>query len=96
MIRKRKSIKNLRQYIAESGWYYFKQRLIAKCNEYGIELRVADKYFASSKKCCMCGWKNKHLTLNNRKFICPECILVLDRDLNVAINLLYTKKYKIA
>ena len=85
----------LHKYITESGFYYFKERLIRKCQEYNIELRIADKYFASSKKCCICGHKNKNLTLSDRTFICPKCGNERDRDLNAAINLYNTKKYSI-
>ena len=85
----------LHKYITESGFYYFKERLIQKCTECNIELRIADKYFASSKKCCICGHKNKNLTLSDRTFICPKCGNERDRDLNAAINLYNTKKYSI-
>ena len=85
----------LHKYITESGFYYFKERLIQKCTECNIELRIADKYFASSKKCCICGHKNKNLTLNDRIYKCPKCGNEIDRDLNVAINLYNLKRYSI-
>jgi len=78
----------LHKYISESAFYYFKISLINKCNEYGITLRIADKYFASSKTCSLCGYKKKDLKLNDRIYICPDCGLEIDRDLNAAINLL--------
>jgi len=37
--------------------------------------------------CNKCGYKNKELTLKDRKWACPECNSLLDRDLNAAINI---------
>lgn len=87
---------DLHRYISESGFYYFRECLTNKTHEYHTELRIANKYFASSKTCSDCGCKVKHLTLNDRIFICPECGLKIDRDTNASINLLNTKKYSIA
>ena len=53
----------------------------------GIEVRRAVRFFASSKLCSCCGWKHETLTLADRTFICGDCGLVIDRDLNAAINL---------
>ena len=60
----------------------------------GVQLRKAKKYFASSKKCCVCGKKNDLLTLEDRIYEC-ECGNCIDRDLNAAINLCNLNKYKI-
>lgn len=86
--------KTLHKYIQESGFYTFKIKMISKCEEYGIILRLADKYFASSKICCKCGNKKKHLTLNDRVYHCKSCGNTIDRDLNAAINLLNLKNSK--
>ena len=86
----------LHRYIAESAFYYFRTHITDKCHEYLTELRIARKYFASSKTCCMCGNKKKHLTLNDRVYRCDVCGNVIDRDENAAFNLHYTKKYSIA
>ena len=84
----------LHKYIMESGFYLFKLHLIHKCEYYGIKLRLADRYFASSKICSSCGNKNTKLALNDRIYECPECGLSIDRDLNAAINLLNLKDKK--
>lgn len=54
---------------------------------YGKELVVIDRFFPSSKTCSKCGWKNKDLKLSDRTFICKNCGLEIDRDLNAAINI---------
>ena len=87
--------KSLSRYIMQSKFYYLFQRIIWKCKVYGVELRIANKYFASSKKCSECGHKKKDLTLDDRIYVCDECGLKIDRDLNAAINLLNTDDYTI-
>ena len=86
---------DLHRLITESRWFFFRTRLSQKCREYGIELRIADKFFASSKTCSVCGKKHKDLKLSDRVFVCPHCGYKVDRDLNAAINLCNTKKYSI-
>ena len=85
----------LHRYILFSGFYYFRMKLEESCKKYHTELRIADKYFASSKECSDCGHKVKYLKLSDRIFKCPNCGLVIDRDVNASINLLHTKKYSV-
>lgn len=87
---------SLHRYISESEFYYFRQQSISKSHEFSTELRLANKYFASSKKCSSCGHKLKELSLSDRVYSCPKCGNVIDRDLNASINLTYMKKYSIA
>ena len=74
--------------IGEMGFYDFIRILEYKCNELGIELIKADRFYPSSKTCSHCGCINKGLKLSDRTFICPECGFVIDRDYNAAINLM--------
>jgi putative transposase len=48
---------------------------------------LADRWEPSSKRCNGCGWIDAHLTLSDRTFHCEQCGLVVDRDLNAAMNL---------
>ena len=73
--------------------YYFRTHLTWKCKQYGIELRIADRMFASSKTCSGCGHKKHKLKLGTRTYVCKHCGLTIDRDENAAINLLRTEKY---
>ena len=81
--------------VASQKFYEFRTRLKAKCDENGIELRVADRFYPSSKTCHHCGSVRKNLKLSDRIYRC-ECGYVTDRDLNAALNLKDAKTYRIA
>ena len=81
--------------VASQKFYEFRKRLKAKCDEKGIELRVADRFYPSSKTCHHCGSIRKNLKLSDRIYRC-ECGYVADRDLNAALNLKDAKTYRIA
>ena len=81
--------------VASQKFYEFRTRLKAKCDENGIELRVADRFYPSSKTCHHCGSVKKNLKLSDRIYRC-ECGYVADRDLNAALNLKDAKTYRIA
>ena len=81
--------------VASQKFYEFRTRLKAKCDENGIELRVADRFYPSSKTWHHCGSVRKNLKLSDRIYRC-ECGYVADRDLNAALNLKDAKTYRIA
>ncbi|WP_371357563.1 RNA-guided endonuclease InsQ/TnpB family protein [Hydrocoleum sp. CS-953] len=72
--------------IAYQGFYGFRRQLEYKCQWYGSELVVVDRFFPSSKTCCRCGHV-QDMPLNLRRYDCPDCGLSIDRDLNASINL---------
>lgn len=80
--------KKLSEEISEQCFYKFRTYLTYKCEEKGIELVVADRYYPSSKTCSCCGGVKKDLRLSDRTYICGKCGLIIDRDLNAAINLM--------
>ena len=79
--------RHLAKAIGEMGFYDFINILSYKCEQLGIELIKADRFYPSSKTCSHCGCIHKGLKLSDRIFICPECGFVIDRDYNAAINL---------
>lgn len=87
--------KHLSRTIQEQQFYKFRQYLTYKCQFYGVELVVADRFYPSSKTCSCCGYKKKFLSLSERTFICPECNQVINRDLNAALNLKIYGKEKV-
>ena len=78
---------HLAQAIGDVGFYEFKRQLLYKASWYGSRVILADRWEPSSKRCSTCGWLDADLTLADRTFHCQQCGLVLDRDLNAAINL---------
>lgn len=53
----------------------------------GCEIKKVPRFFPSSKLCSKCGWKNDELTLSDREWLCKNCGVTHDRDINAAINL---------
>ena len=79
--------RHLSRAIAECEFYYFRALLERKCREYGIQLQIANRFYASSKTCSRCGHIKRDLKLEDRVYECAECGLVIDRDYNAALNL---------
>ena len=73
--------------VYDLGWYAFVQRLKTKAEEQGKVIIEANRWFASSKTCNVCGYVNKDLTIQDRSWICPHCGTEHNRDENAAINL---------
>ncbi len=86
--------RHLSRTIAESEFYYFRALLERKCQEFGVELRIVDRFYASSKTCSRCEYVKRDLKLSDRIYECTECGLVIDRDYNAALNLRRCKKYR--
>ena len=87
--------KHLSKAVASQKFYEFRTKLQAKCNENGIELRVVDRWFPSSKTCHCCGAIKKDLMLSDRTFTC-DCGYIEDRDFNAALNLRDATTYEVA
>lgn len=88
--------KHLARAIAQQNFSSFRAKLQYKCYLSGIELRIVNRFYPSSKICSNCGAINKNLRLSDRTYICTECGCVIDRDKNASINLANAKTYKIA
>ena len=87
--------RHLSKAVASQKFYEFRSKLQAKCTEKGIELRIADRWYLSSKKCHCCGCIKKELRLSDRTYRCG-CGYVEDRDFNAALNLRDARTYKTA
>ena len=87
--------RHLAKAVASQKFYEFRTKLEAKCKESGIELRIAGRWYPSSKKCHECGHVKKDLKLSDREYIC-ECGYHADRDYNASLNLRDAETYKIA
>ena len=79
--------RRLARAMADAGMSGFLTKLEYKCVWYGAEFVKADRWYASSKLCSHCGWKNDDLTLSDREWWCGSCGALNDRDFNAARNL---------
>ena len=87
--------RHLSKVVASQKFYEFRAKLLTKCNKSGIELRVVDRWYPSSKICHCCGSIKKDLKLSDRIFKC-RCGYIEDRDFNAALNLRDAETYSIA
>ncbi|WP_103953164.1 RNA-guided endonuclease InsQ/TnpB family protein [Lachnospira multipara] len=87
--------KHLSKAVASQKFYEFRTKLKTKCDDNGIELRVVDRFYPSSKLCHRCGSIKKDLKLSDRIYRC-DCGYVEDRDFNASLNLRDAVTYKIA
>ena len=87
--------RHLSKAVASQKFYEFRAKLQAKCNENGIELRVVDRFYPSSKLCYCCGFIKKDLKLSDRIYKC-KCGYTEDRDFNAALNLRDAITYEVA
>ena len=87
--------RHLSKAISEMNFYTFRQKLIAKARLQGFELRIADRFFPSSKICHKCGAYKSDLKLSDRWYKC-DCGYENDRDFNASLNLRDLKVYETA
>ena len=87
--------RHLSKAVASQKFYEFRTKLEKQCKELGIELRVVDRFYPSSKLCHCCGFIKKDLKLSDRIYKC-DCGYKCDRDFNASLNLRDAKTYKTA
>ena len=87
--------RHLSKAIQEQNFFAIRTKLINKCKERNIELRLVDTFYPSSKTCSCCGSIKKDLKLNDRIYKCSNCGLEIDRDYNASINLEKAQNYKV-
>jgi putative transposase len=79
--------RHLSRSISDAGWGEFKRQLAYKSQWYGSKLVIIDRFYPSSKTCSDCGAAKTKLLLSERTYKCDECGLIMDRDLNAALNI---------
>jgi putative transposase len=80
--------RHLARVISDCGWGEFRRQLGYKCQRYGRQLVVIDRWYPSSKTCSACGHLLAELSLSTRMWQCPSCGTRHDRDINAATNIL--------
>ena len=72
----------------DNAWGKFTVMLDYKLAERGKRLVKIDRFYSSSQTCSVCDYKNEEVkNLSIRKWTCPNCGAVHDRDTNAAINI---------
>jgi len=77
----------LAQSIGDAGMAEFRRQLTYKGKWYGCEVKLASRRYPSTKRCSGCGEVKQKMGLGERVYRCPACGMVMDRDLNAAVNL---------
>jgi putative transposase len=80
---------NLAQAVSDSNFGEIRRQLTYKAALYGTHLVVINRFYPSSKICSDCGYVKAELSLRERIYTCECCGMVLDRDVNAAVNLLH-------
>ena len=68
-------------------WNKFLLQIKYKCEDRGIGFVQVPRFYPSSKTCSCCGHIKHDLKLSDRIYVCEQCGLMIDRDLNAGINL---------
>lgn len=93
---------HLAKQVQQQKFYRFRIRLVNKCQWLGIPVHLVDRFYPSSKTCSQCGFYNEEFRdmgqkfLRVRKWICPNCGSILDRDINASENICITPKFRLA
>ena len=79
----------LAQRIGDCSWSEFTRLLEYKAEWYGRTVHKIDTFYPSSQLCSVCGYQNAEVKdLNIRKWVCPKCHSIHDRDANASKNIL--------
>jgi len=76
------------KHIGDVSWHEFRRELEYKCKWYGKQLKIVDQYYPSSQICHCCGNNGGKKEVDIRIWKCKYCGVVLDRDVNAAVNIL--------
>ena len=79
--------RRLARAVSDAGMSGFLVKLAYKSQLYGARLVEVGRFYPSSKRCSGCGAVKDALLLSEREYVCTRCGLVMDRDLNAALNL---------
>jgi putative transposase len=78
---------SLARAISDAAWYEMRAMLEYKCDWYGRDLVVIDRWRPTSKTCSACGQIARAIPLSVRAWACESCGTAHDRDVNAAINI---------
>lgn len=73
--------------LANVGLAQFSNFIEQKAKDTGTHFCRVDRWEPTTKRCHVCGYVNKDITLSTREWTCPNCGTHHDRDINAAINI---------
>ena len=88
--------RHLAKAVAQEGFYNFRTKLVAKCQQLGIPVPLVNRFEPTSKSCHNCGYKKVDLSLADRIYRCPNCHYIEDRDINASLNIKDTENFELA
>jgi len=88
--------RHLAKAVSYQGFYNFRIKLIAKCQQLSIPVHLTGRFEPTSKLCHQCGYKKVDLKLSERTYQCPKCCYTADRDINAALNIRDTENFELA
>src|SRR6266849_9358081 len=77
----------LAQAVSDASFFEVQRQLLYKTEQYGGYVQLVSRWYPSSKTCHDCGWIKEDLTLDVREWICEQCGVVHERDLNASLNI---------
>ena len=78
---------SLARAISDAAWSDLRGMLEYKCDWYGRDLIVIDRWYPSSRTCSACGHLAASLPLAVREWDCQQCGARHDRDINAGRNI---------
>ncbi len=75
------------QAVSDASFFEVKRQLLYKAEQYGGYVQLVSQWYPSSKTCHACGWIKEDLTLDERVWVCEQCGVITERDLNAALNI---------
>ena len=78
---------HLARAISDAAWRQMRTMLACKCEWYGRDLVVIDRWYPSTTTCSGCGHRAGSLPLDVREWECVSCGIRHDRDINAAVNI---------
>ncbi len=77
----------LAQAVSDASFFEVQRQLLYKTEQYGGYVQLVSRWYPSSKTCHTCGWIKEDLTLEDRVWVCEQCGVIHERDLNASLNL---------
>src|SRR2546429_2477341 len=73
---------HLAQAVSDASFSEVKRQLLYKAEQYGGYVQLVSQWYPSSKTCHACGWVKQDPTLADREWVCEQCGVINERDVN--------------